>query len=108
MEFLGIWEQVHNPNFNYGGFVSIKTQAGLNNYKLSAKEWVAQTNAIGLVAKAGRYGGTYAHKDIAFEFGMWSKSRSLITTLMKAMKGQCREKLLRIGSLNDIARIGLP
>ncbi len=71
VEFLGIWEQVHNPNFNYGGFATIKSQAGLNNYKLSAKVWVAQTNAIGLVAKAGRYGGTYAHQDIAFEFGMW-------------------------------------
>ncbi len=54
VEFLGIWEQVHNPNFNYGGFATIKSQAGLNNYKLSAKEWVAQTNAIGLVAKAGK------------------------------------------------------
>ncbi len=71
VEFLGIWEQVHNPDFNHGGFAIIKTKAGLNNYKLSVKEWVAQTNAIGLVAKAGRYGGTYAHKDIAFEFGMW-------------------------------------
>ena len=71
VEFLGIWEQVHNPAFNYGGFAAIERQAGLNNYKLSVKEWVAQTNAIGLVAKAGRYGGTYAHKDIAFEFGMW-------------------------------------
>jgi KilA-N domain len=71
VEFLGIWEQVHNPDFNYGGFAIIKSQAGLNNYKLSVKEWVAQTNAIGLFAKAGRYGGTYAHKDLAFEFGMW-------------------------------------
>lgn len=71
VEFLGIWEQVHNPDFNYGGFAIIRSQAGLNNYKLSVKEWVAQTKAIGLVAKAGRYGGTYAHKDIAFEFGMW-------------------------------------
>ena len=71
VEFLGIWETVHNPAFNYGGFAIIKSKAGLNNYKLSAKEWVEQTNAIGLRAKAGRYGGTYAHKDIAFEFGMW-------------------------------------
>jgi hypothetical protein len=71
VEFLGIWEQVHNPDFNYGGFAAIKSRAGLNNYKLSAKEWVEQTNAIGLLAKAGRYGGTYAHQDIAFEFGMW-------------------------------------
>lgn len=71
VEFLGIWEQVHNPDFNYGEFAMIKSQAGLNNYKLSVKEWVSKTHAIGLVAKAGRYGGTYAHKDIAFEFGMW-------------------------------------
>lgn len=71
VEFLGIWERVHNPGFNYGGFATIRSQAGLNSYKLSVKEWVAQTNAIGLRATAGRYGGTFAHKDIAFEFGMW-------------------------------------
>jgi len=71
VEFLGIWEQVHNPNFNYGEFATIRSQAGLNSYKISIKEWVTKTHAIGLVAKAGRYGGTYAHKDIAFEFGMW-------------------------------------
>jgi len=71
IEFLGIWEQIHNPTFNYGEFTLIKSQAGLNSYRLSVKEWVEQTNAIGLKATAGRYGGTYAYKDIAFEFGMW-------------------------------------
>ena len=71
IEFLGIWEEIHNPNFNYGEFAIIKSQAGLNSYKLSVKEWVKKTNAIGIISKAGRYGGTYAHKDIAFEFGMW-------------------------------------
>ena len=71
IEFLGIWEELHNPNFNYGEFAIIRSQAGLNSYKLSVKEWVEKTNAIGIVSKAGRYGGTYAHKDIAFEFGMW-------------------------------------
>jgi len=71
VEYLGIWERIHNPDFNYGEFAVIKSQAGLNNYKISVKEWGAKTNAIGLTAKAGRYGGTYAHKDIAFEFGMW-------------------------------------
>lgn len=71
VEFLGIWESVYNPNFNYGEFATIKSQAGLNNYKISVKEWVEKTNAIGLKATAGRYGGTYAHADIAFEFGMW-------------------------------------
>ncbi len=71
VEYLGIWERIHNPDFNYGKYATIRNQAGLNNYKISVKEWVRKTNAIGLTAKAGRYGGTYAHKDIAFEFGMW-------------------------------------
>ena len=71
VEFLGIWESVFNPDFNYGEFAIIKSQAGLNSYKISVKEWVEKTNAIGLKATAGRYGGTYAHPDIAFEFGMW-------------------------------------
>jgi hypothetical protein len=71
VEFLGIWESVNNADFNYGEFAIIKSQAGLNNYKISVKEWVEKTNAIGLKATAGRYGGTYAHVDIALEFGMW-------------------------------------
>lgn len=71
VEYLGIWKSVYNPNFNYGEFAIIKSQAGLNSYKLSVKDWVEKTNAIGLKATAGRYGGTYAHPDIAFEFGMW-------------------------------------
>ncbi len=71
VEFLSIWESVHNPGFNYGECATIKSQVGLNSYKLSVKDWVEKTNAIGLRASAGRYGGTYAHKDIAFEFGMW-------------------------------------
>ena len=71
IEFLGIWEEINNSTFNYGEFAIIKSQAGLNSYKISVKEWVEKTNAIGIISKAGRYGGTYAHKDIAFEFGMW-------------------------------------
>jgi hypothetical protein len=71
VEYIGIWESVYNPDFNYGEFAIIKSQVGLNSYKLSVKEWVEKTNAIGLKATSGRYGGTYAHPDIAFEFGMW-------------------------------------
>lgn len=71
VEYLGIWERIHNPNFNYGEFATIKNSAGLNSYKISVKEWVNETQAVGLKAKTGRYGGTYAHKDIAFEFAMW-------------------------------------
>ncbi len=71
LEYLGIWEQVYNPGFNYGEFATIRSKSGLNNFKISVKEFVQRTNAIGIQAKAGRYGGTYAHKDIAFEFAMW-------------------------------------
>ena len=68
LEFIGIWEKVYNPDFNYGEFAIIRNQSGLNSFKISVKEFVAHTNAVSLQAKAGRYGGTYAHKDIAFEF----------------------------------------
>ena len=71
IEFLGIWERLMNPNFKCAEFDIIKSQAGLNRFRLSAKEWTEKTNAIGIISKAGRYGGTYAHKDIAFEFAMW-------------------------------------
>ena len=71
MEFLGIWEQLNNPDFNWGEFALIRNKSGLNSFKISVKEWVERTNAIGIRATAGRYGGTYAHKDLAFEFGMW-------------------------------------
>ena len=66
-----IRETVYNSVFNSGEYAIIKSQAGLNNYKICVKEWVEKTNTIGLKATAGRYGGTYAHPDIAFEFGMW-------------------------------------
>ncbi len=71
LEYLEAWEGMNNPNFNYGEFAIIKNQAGLNRFKISVKEWCAKTNAVGITAKAGRYGGTYAHKDIAFHFCMW-------------------------------------
>ncbi|WP_225872720.1 KilA-N domain-containing protein [Pedobacter frigoris] len=64
VEFLSIWERIYNPNFNYVEFDVIKSQAGLNSFKISVKEWSEKTNAIGLIAKTGRYGGTYAHSDI--------------------------------------------
>lgn len=71
IEFLGIWEEIYNANFNSPEFEGIKNQAGLNRFTLSVKQWIKSTNAIGIIAKAGRYGGTYAHKDIAFEFASW-------------------------------------
>ena len=71
IEFLGIWEGMYNPNFNSPEFEGIKNSAGLNRFILSVKQWVEKTNSRGIIAKAGRYGGTYAHKDIAFEFATW-------------------------------------
>ena len=69
--FLGVWEQLNNADFNSLEFEGIRNEAGRNSFFLSAKKWIDATGAIGLHAKAGRYGGTYAHKDIAFEFGSW-------------------------------------
>ena len=69
--FLGVWERINNPDFNSLEFEGIKNEAGRNSFFLSAKKWIDLTGATGLIASAGRYGGTYAHKDIAFEFGSW-------------------------------------
>lgn len=69
LEFLGTWEKIYNPNFKVVEFDHFKSQAGLPSFVLSPTQWVEKTNAVGIFAKAGRYGGTYAHKDIAFEFG---------------------------------------
>ena len=71
IEFLGIWEEMYNPDFNSPEFEGIKNMAGLNRFVLSVKQWIEKTNAVGIIAKAGRYGGTYAHKDLAFEFASW-------------------------------------
>ncbi len=71
LEFLGIWEQLYNPDFNPVEFDGIRMQAGLNSFTLTPKRWVEATRATGITSRAGRYGGTYAHKDIAFEFATW-------------------------------------
>ena len=72
LEFIGIWEEMNNPDFKGYEFVTFKTQAGLNSFNLTPRKWIDATNAIGIISKAGRYGGgTFAHRDIAFEFGSW-------------------------------------
>ena len=75
IEYLGEWEMLYNPNFNCTEFDTIKNAAGSNNFVLSVKAWIQRTGAIGIMAKAGRYGGTYAHRDIAYHFGMWISPR---------------------------------
>ena len=71
IEFLGIWEKLNNPNFKLVEFDQFRMQAGLNSFILSPQKWIESTQAIGLISKSGRYGGTFAHKDIAFEFASW-------------------------------------
>lgn len=71
IEYLGIWESLYNPQFNPHEFEGFKKEAGLNAFTLSPQKWINATNAIGIISKSGRYGGTYAHKDIAFKFASW-------------------------------------
>ena len=75
IDFLAEWERLHNNNFNSFGFEGIRNRVGENNFSLSVKKWLQETDAVGMQAKAGRYGGTYAHKDIAFAFGYWISPR---------------------------------
>ena len=75
IEYLGEWELLYNPNFNCTEFDTIRNAAGSNNFVLSVKTWIQRTGAVGIMAKAGRYGGTYAHRDIAYHFGMWISPR---------------------------------
>lgn len=90
LEFLGAWERFNNPDFNYHEFEGIKNNAGLNRFTISVKEWSTATNAKGIIARAGRYGGTYAHKDIAFEFGTWlsPEFKLLIITEFQRLKAE--------------------
>jgi len=95
IEYLGEWELLYNPNFNYTEFGIIKNEAGTNSFVLSTKNWIEKTNAIGIIAKAGRYGGTYAHKDIAFHFGMWisAKFQLLLVKEFQRLKEEENDRL---------------
>ena len=106
LEYIGIWEKVYNLNFNYGEFAIIKSQAGLNSFKISVKEFVEKTNAISIQAKAGRYGGTYAHKDIAFEFAMWISPEFKIYIVKEFQRLKEEEqKLLGWSAKRELAKI---
>lgn len=71
IEFIGLWEHLNNPRFKLVEFDQFRNEAGANHFVLSPKKWIEETNAVGIVSKSGKYGGTYAHKDIAFEFASW-------------------------------------
>ena len=96
IEYLGEWELLFNPDFNCTEFGTIKNSAGSNNFVLSVKHWIEKTNATGITAKAGRYGGTYAHKDIAFHFGMWISPRFQLL-LVKEFQRLKEEEQKQIG-----------
>ncbi|MEA1879972.1 MAG: KilA-N domain-containing protein [Campylobacterota bacterium] len=96
IEFLGVWEKIYNPDFKTVEFDGFKKEAGLNSFTLSSKKWIEATNAIGIISKAGRYGGTYAHKDIAFEFGMWISAEFKIY-LIKEFQRLKDEELKQLG-----------
>lgn len=95
VEYLGEWEALYNPRFNYTEFGTIKNAAGSNNFVLSVKNWIEQTDAIGITATAGRYGGTYANKDIAFHFGMWisPKFQLLLVKEFQRLKADENDRL---------------
>jgi hypothetical protein len=104
IEYLGEWEAMFNENFNYTDFGTIKNTAGGNNFVLSVKEWIEKTGAIGITAKPGRYGGTYAHKDIAFQFGMWISPRFQLL-LVREFQRLKDEEQRRLGSEWDYRRV---
>ena len=95
IEYLGEWEMLYNPDFNCTQFGTIKNAAGSNNFVLSVKTWIERTNAIGIRSKAGRYGGTYAHRDIAYHFGMWisPKFQLLLVKEYQRLKAEEHQQL---------------
>lgn len=108
VEFLGIWEQINNPDFKPLEFERFKSQAGLNSFSLSPSKWVEATGAIGLFAKAGRGGGTYAHRDIAFEFGSWLSPEFklyLITEFQRLKDEEARTSSLEWNFQRTLAKV---
>lgn len=97
IEYIGFWEMLSNPNFNVREFEYIKNEAGTNRFVMTAKEWVERTGAIGIISKAGRYGGTYAHKDIAYHFSMWLSPvfNLLVVKEIQRLEGEQSNPLLQ-------------
>lgn len=106
IEYLGEWELLYNPNFNYTEFGTIKNMAGSNNFVLSVKTWIEKTNAIGIVSKVGRYGGTYAHRDIAYHFGMWISPRFQLLLVKEYQRLKSEEqKFLGWSAKRELSKI---
>ena len=106
IEYLGEWEMLYNPNFNCTEFGTFRNMAGSNNFVLSVKTWIENTNAIGIFSKAGRYGGTYAHRDIAYHFGMWisPKFQLLLVKEYQRLKAE-EQKMLGWTAKRELSKI---
>jgi hypothetical protein len=106
IEYLGEWEMLYNPNFNCTEFDTIRNSAGSNNFVLSVKAWIERTGAIGIMAKAGRYGGTYAHRDIAYHFGMWISPRFQLLLVKEYQRLKSEEqKQLEWSAKRELSKI---
>ena len=106
IEYLGEWEILYNPDFNCTEFGTFKNAAGSNNFVLSVKTWIERTNAIGLRSKAGRYGGTYAHRDIAYHFGMWISPKFQLLLIKEYQRLKVEEqKLLGWSAKRELSKI---
>ena len=106
IEYLGEWEMLYNPVFNCTEFGTIKNAAGSNNFVLSVKTWIEQTNAQGIRSKAGRYGGTYAHRDIAYHFGMWLSPKFQLLLIKEYQRLKTEEqKLLGWSAKRELSKI---
>ena len=106
IEYLGEWEMLYNPNFNCTEFGTFRNMAGSNNFDLSVKTWIEKTGAIGIFSKAGRYGGTYAHRDIAYHFGMWisPKFQLLLVKEYQRLKAE-EQKMLGWTAKRELSKI---
>jgi len=108
VEFIWLWEQINNPIFNVTEFSNIKNESGSNWYVLSGKQWIEKTNAIWIISKPGRYGGTYAHKDIAFEFASWISAEFklyLIIEFQRLKESEVKTKNLEWSVKRELSKI---
>lgn len=108
IQFIGLWEQLHNPDFNSIEFDGFKNEAGSNSFSLTPKRWIAATNAIGIISKSGRYGGTYAHQDIAFEFASWISAEFklyLLKEFQRLKQAEIEQKQLEWDVSRTLAKV---
>jgi hypothetical protein len=108
IEFIGLWEQLHNPDFKPIEFDGFKNAAGSNSFSLTPKRWISATNAVGIISKSGRYGGTYAHQDITFEFASWISAEFklyLLKEFQRLKQAELEEKRLEWNVSRTLAKV---